>query len=570
MTQGVSLMFNVYLHDGEKPLPTDDVCYIIAKDGIYLKKKLGVMESIAPVKEISILKSIQPTAKMNIKKIPAVEFGRIYEFFKAVYAAHQSEAVVLLFYNEAEKKYRIVPPHQKVTSAGAEYDRGIVMEGFTMVGTVHSHANFSAFHSGTDVNDEMNFDGLHITIGHVASDNPSITACIVANAHRVVVPPEDYASGIIKETEAKKHTSPPAIHNPAKQEPATGKQIYRIVNGALVRDIPGFQHRGYVHTPSYSTWKDDTRYLFTIPAGKRKFPEAWLTLVEKGTYTYNWRANMQHRHGVPATPYNIGDEWWDSYGAGDWEGLGWGGHFDASYWQQRDTKPGTQQPLPISHGPIIINNGEAPCMHCKYRDFKVQEEDFDVWYKCTKCNVTLKEDDDAEITVCPRCKSPDNLEEVEDFGLIDRFTPVAQRVIARNIKQVEVKKDSTFHKCAECGTTFNKFDSQVECPFCYAKIKSTEEYSKEEELQTQSASDSGEFLDPEFAATQQAASESNEVKVREAIADMKEQEKTIERIPDPEMGTIPIQERSTEQLPPLSKGVLKQMFRRVFGGKGNA
>jgi len=567
-------MFNVYLHDGEKPLPTDDVCYIIAKDGIYLKKKLGVMESIAPVKEISILQSIQPTAKMNIKKIPAVEFGRIYEFFKAVYAAHQSEAVVLLFYNEAEKKYRIVPPHQKVTSAGAEYDRGIVMEGFTMVGTVHSHANFSAFHSGTDVNDEMNFDGLHITIGHVASDNPSITACIVANAHRVVVPPEDYASGIIKEIEAKKHTTAPVIHNPAKQEPATGKQVYRIVNGALVRDIPGFQHRGagYVHTPAYSSWKDDTRYLFTIPAGKRKFPDAWLTLVEKGTHTYNWRGNHQHRvnPNIPNNPYLIGDEWWDAYGGGDWEGMGWGSHFDSSYWKDRGQTPGVQQNLPgQSSGPIVINNGEAPCVHCKYRDFKIQEEDIDIWYKCTKCNITVPEDDDAEITVCPRCKSADNLEEIEDFGVVDKFTPVAQRVITRNIRQVDVKKDSTFHKCIKCGTTFNKFDSQVECPFCYAEIKSTEEYSKEDDLHAQSSADSGEFLDPEFAATQQAASEANSGKVREAIADMKEQEKTIERIPDPEIGTVPIQERFTPNTP-LPKSVLKNMFRRVFGGKGNA
>jgi len=555
-------MFNVYLNDGEKPLPTDEVCYIIAKDGIYLKKKLGVMESIAPVKEISILKPIQATAKMNIKKIPAVEFGRVYEFFRRVYEAHQSEAVVLLFYDEVNKKYRIVPPHQKVTAAGAEYDRGIVMEGYTMVGTIHSHANFSAFHSGTDVTDEAGFDGLHITIGHVATDNPSITACIVANGHRVVVQPEEYASGIIKASQAKKEVPPPIVVS----KPETGKQTYRIINGALVRDIPGFQHRGYVHTPNFSSWTDDNRYVFTIPAGKRKFNESWLTLVEKGTYTYNWRANMQHRHGIPATPYTVGDEWWDSYDVGDWEGMGWGGHFDANYWQQRDVKPGTQKTLPISQGPIIINNGEAPCMHCKYRDFKVQEEDFDVWYKCTKCNVTLKEDDEAEITVCPRCKSPDNLEEVEDFGLVDVFTPTAQRAIP---KQLEVIKESTFHKCKDCGTTFNKFESQVECPFCFSKLLNEKEYSKEEELQNQASSDSGEFLDPEFAATQQAASEANIKKVKEAISAMKEQEKTIERIPDPQEGIVPIRER-TESTAPLSSSVLKHMFRKVFGGKGNA
>ena len=557
-------MFNVYLHDGEKPLPKDDVCYIIAKDGIYLKKKLGVMESIAPVKEISILKSIQATAKMNIKKIPAVEFGRVYEFFRRVYEAHQSEAVVLLFYDEINKKYRIVPPHQKVTAAGAEYDRGIVMEGYTMVGTIHSHANFSAFHSGTDVADEQGFDGLHITIGHVASDNPSITACIVANGHRVVIQPEEYASGIIKAALAKKIEPPPVVVT----RPEVGKQTYRIVNGALVRDIPGFQNhiKGYVHTPNFSSWSDDNRYVFTIPAGKRKFNESWLTLVEKGSYVYNWRANMQHRHVIPSAPYTVGDEWWDSYGVGDWEGMGWGGHFESNYWNQRDTKPGIQQTLPISQGPIIINNGEAPCMHCKYRDFKVQEEDFDVWYKCTKCNIMLKENDEVEITICPRCKTADNLEEIEDFALVDKFTPTAQRSIP---KQLEVIKESTFHKCKDCGTTFNKFEAQVECPFCFAHILDEKEYSKEEELQTQAASDSGEFLSAEFETVQEAASKINEDKVKEAILAMKEQEKTIERIPDPQERIIPIREKHEPQ-PQLSTGVLKHMFRKVFGGKGNA
>ena len=48
-------MFKVHINDGSA-LPDDDVYYIVAKEGIFLKKKLGVMESIAPVKNISKIK----------------------------------------------------------------------------------------------------------------------------------------------------------------------------------------------------------------------------------------------------------------------------------------------------------------------------------------------------------------------------------------------------------------------------------------------------------------------------------------------------------------------------------
>lgn len=42
-------------------------------------------------------------------------------------------------------------------------------ENFCVFGTIHSHCEMSAFHSGVDDNDEYGFDGLHITIGKVES-----------------------------------------------------------------------------------------------------------------------------------------------------------------------------------------------------------------------------------------------------------------------------------------------------------------------------------------------------------------------------------------------------------------
>ncbi len=45
--------------------------------------------------------------------------------------------------------------------------RKLVSEGWELYGTIHSHCDFKAFHSAVDIADEENFEGLHITLGHV-------------------------------------------------------------------------------------------------------------------------------------------------------------------------------------------------------------------------------------------------------------------------------------------------------------------------------------------------------------------------------------------------------------------
>ena len=88
-------MFKIHINDGTQPLPEDDIYYIVAKEGIFLKKSMGIMDSIAPVENISILESIQAAAKMNIKKIPGGSFARVVAFFREVYKEYYGEAIVL-------------------------------------------------------------------------------------------------------------------------------------------------------------------------------------------------------------------------------------------------------------------------------------------------------------------------------------------------------------------------------------------------------------------------------------------------------------------------------------------
>ena len=91
-------MFKVVVLDGKEKLPEDDIYYIIAKGGVFLRKKLGLIESITPVTEISILEDIQSYAKMSIPKIPGKSVAKVMTFFKKAYES---------FYDQLQDELRI-------------------------------------------------------------------------------------------------------------------------------------------------------------------------------------------------------------------------------------------------------------------------------------------------------------------------------------------------------------------------------------------------------------------------------------------------------------------------------
>lgn len=251
-------MFKVFINDGSSEMPEDDIFYIIAKGGIYLKKKVGIMESIAPVDKISILNDVTASATLDIKKIPSEKIAKVVEFFKEIYELHKSEAVVLLHYNQQKKRYKLQVPPQEVAYAGIDYVKNITFKGYDLIGSIHSHANFSAFHSGIDHIDEKHFDGLHITIGDVADDFLSFSASIMSNGVRFSVSPGEYAEGI----QLVEYTPYWASMFKPSFEVVKGKKSYKK----------------YVKT----------KLGYTIVASEEEkiFPRKWLNYVVKKSYSY--------------------------------------------------------------------------------------------------------------------------------------------------------------------------------------------------------------------------------------------------------------------------------------------
>jgi len=529
-------MFKVVLNDGQNEMPDDDIYYIIAKEGVYLKKKLGVMESLAPVNKISILESVTSMAKMHIEPIPGKWIAKVMEFFKAVYAEHRSEAIVLLFYNEETGKHKIVPPMQKVAGASCDYDKGITIEGYTMIGTIHSHGSMSAFHSGTDDKDEEHFDGLHITLGDLDDEHPSMSASIVANGHRVMIEPSEYITNIVLMSET----------NQVENKPV--RTIYKIKDGKLVIH----KQETSKFTYGFGYQKFDRRYGVLVSDRDKIFNKKWMAMVEKGVYTYkSYRAGQQQTF----------------YGAGGYGGYGWGDNYDPYAWGQIGrpvAKPGISGTLikaktsPYNVGvkveplkfPAHTPEGEfIPCTTCAHRLCKltseIEEDDYDEdMYQCLQCGELVIDDGSETELQCGQCKTDEHLVLITDENLTNNYTPSDEF-------DYLYKKDQATHsnyiKCSMCGNGFHMFDDDALCPFCQTPVNQ-ELQSTEETLENQMLTDSGAYLTPD-------QEEINAIALKAA----READETIERIQEPNSNVIPISKKRD--------GMLMSMFKKAFMGE---
>lgn len=440
-------MFPVFVNDGSQEMPDDDIMYIVCKEGIYLKKKLGIMESITPVKEVSILNSVEMTATMHIKPIPGTQFAPVMDFFSKIYKEHRAEGIVLLFYNEEKNVYKIVPPAQEVSGAGVDYTRAMTVEGYVMVGDIHSHANFSAFHSGTDDADEKSFDGLHITIGNNGSTDVSISASIVSNGQRFIVQPEDYINGITLTVDIDEEVDKPY------------STVYAWdVN--LKKLVPRRSNK------TYKVRRFDRRYISSVSKKYQKCPDAWMSLVSKKKWT-TYRGG--YYGGKVGQPY--GAATWRNWNTDNFDPNAWAEHKKLTSPQAKPplvpatTKPVTFPPH-VQTGPHeeVIDDDFNPCSICPFKEHKVdwvlenltnekteQSDPYEEWYECDKCSTIFSSWDDN--VICPECQVDDHL------MLLD-----LDDINSKTSDDIPTA-DNYSYKCKECATETSVLN-HGQCPFC--------------------------------------------------------------------------------------------------------
>ena len=518
-------MFKVFVNDGSKKIPKDDIVYIVCKEGVYLKKKVGIMESITPVKGLSHLQPVETMAQMHIEKMPGYMFAKVIDFFRKVYEEHKAEAVVLLFYDMETDEYEIVVPPQKVNGASADYTKGFTIENMDMIGTIHSHAGMSAFHSGVDDKDEESFDGIHITIGNLNDDDVSISASIVSNGTRFIVDPEEYIKDLEKVVDIDEEVSKPY------------RKVFKFVNGKMVESKSN-------HT--YTTRKYDKRYASKFLKRSKEsqgiFDKEWMEKVEYKSYVYTYK--------------NV---------------YGWGGDFQSSFWKNRGVQNAftgfnKQKALPLKTESketktkdIPVAGEMNPCMECVFKAHKIDwvmeqiatgvevedknlldnfiyDENFGTedmlvdTYHCEKCNSVFQSEDlDCE---CPVCKTDEHLVDVtgdvdlDDEDILDASFSAADEAGFDDILKTcpacdnkfmynggddvcpfcyteitETSEETIKNTCLECGHTFEYKLGDTNCPHCGVPIPKL----GEESIDYQMRSDSGEFLDPDYQKVMDAA-----------------------------------------------------------------
>jgi hypothetical protein len=303
-------MFNVWINDGKTEMPKDDIFYIVSKEGLFLKKKMGIFESMTPVDKVSVLQPVESYASLDIKPIPGWQFAQILCFFRAVYEKFSSEAIVILHYNQKNGRYLIEVPTQQVSGAAADYETDKTHKCFERLGTIHSHANFSAFHSGVDDKDEFDWDGLHMTIGNVKSEYFSLSTSITAGGVRFKVPSVEYVESLkIKYYDIITKVEKPKVHN--------YEGMYAMYGGWYGLSMQDLADLDDIDDELKDKKEEDKKeeveeivtkkasgYYIDIAKKFMIFPKTWMRRVSKRTYSFHYYRGGTKYKQQGGTKYN--------------------------------------------------------------------------------------------------------------------------------------------------------------------------------------------------------------------------------------------------------------------------
>lgn len=153
------------------------------KDKYFESVQTDLWNALAP---IEVVEAEAPRNHWEGGKIPVSLWDQVLGFFEWSLAETQSETVVSLFYSRDRREWAAAAMPQKghtgmTVALLPDHDNWaptlhLVGEEFEEMGTVHHHCRTSAFQSGTDHKDELTKVGLHVTIGHVGSQEYSLHA----------------------------------------------------------------------------------------------------------------------------------------------------------------------------------------------------------------------------------------------------------------------------------------------------------------------------------------------------------------------------------------------------------
>lgn len=165
--------------------------FLTGREGHYLRKRSKLFEACVRIELNPDLPEIKESAIWLAPKIPYPIVASCVSFFRAVWAEHGTEAIALLFLEDRE--WSASAPEQVAGPASLSYS---AMKGRRPAGSIHSHGAMRAFHSGTDLRDAEEFDGIHLVVGRLDLSNPEFASALHVNGRQFVMEPKEVVDGL--------------------------------------------------------------------------------------------------------------------------------------------------------------------------------------------------------------------------------------------------------------------------------------------------------------------------------------------------------------------------------------
>ena len=186
----------------EPDLRVDEKLYYeVASNGIFQVKDTELYRAVTQLtRDVPGLYPSREQLEMRFPPLPAEPLEEVLAFFAEVNRCFDGEAIVMIFFDPGARSYCFDAPPQRIPGyrdfrgnlrayLRLDYGSAPRPDGHLLFGTIHSHADLSAYSSGVDCDDERFGDGLHIVYGHFGSSALSRSAGFVAGGRRFRVEP---------------------------------------------------------------------------------------------------------------------------------------------------------------------------------------------------------------------------------------------------------------------------------------------------------------------------------------------------------------------------------------------
>lgn len=259
--------------------------------------------------------TVSEIAEYNLPVIPLAMIDKLDEFFRLIDTKHGTESIVLLTFDETKEDsdgWGILVPDQTNTSVHCNYDPGSIQEhkpdNVVIVGSVHSHPGMAAYASGTDHNDQADFDGIHITFGWQKSVNNGATQYHIEMqmaGHAYTLKPED----VFETIEIDREPDPEVVAWSEKVKKALPPQQSwaGVTHSSITANYPTPTTST---TSTQSTTRPGTASLTNSSRVKRfeHFPDVWKTIgIANNIVLAEVIPNHLGSYDCPACGYDINE-----------------------------------------------------------------------------------------------------------------------------------------------------------------------------------------------------------------------------------------------------------------------